>query len=376
MKKRQWIISGVLTLFVLLIGAAMFQNFKNQKQSTILGEQPPVPVREVETVAVENKTMASRIAIDGRLTAYEKIGISAEVTGRLLPTDKNLKNGSSFSKGDLLFQIDNKDELYSLYAQRSTLLNSITLLMPDLKFDYPESFDHWKAYLDGFQIEKPVKALPEALSEKEKYYISGKNIYNQYYAIKAQEDRMKHFSILAPFDGVILSLTAYPGALVTPGMVLGQLMNTSHYEMTAPVTLDNLNYISPGQSVELVAHDLNRMWTGKVSRIGRQIDQATQSIPLYITVSGIGLKDGLFVEGTLRGASLENVSVIPRRLLLDQDKVFIYKGGQITTKGVVIVSRVEEDLIVRGLEDGDQMVISTITNLYEGQNVVVKNMKS
>jgi len=159
MQKRQWLISGILTLVILLGAALAFQVLKAKKTSTVSDAKPEVVIREVNVAQFAPTTLSSEIALDGRLSAYEKVSLGSEVTGRLLSTGKNHKIGSYFSKGDLLFQVANSDEKLSLYAQRSSLLNAITQIMPDLKFDHPQSFDSWKRYLDEMDVKSVLQVL-------------------------------------------------------------------------------------------------------------------------------------------------------------------------------------------------------------------------
>jgi len=346
----------------------MYQNFKSQKKSTVSETKKAPQVRVVDVQQFKNEDLRNRIQIDGRLSAFEKINLSAEVTGRMLPGTSH-RVGSHFKKGELLFKIDGEDDKYSLYAQRSSLLNAITQIMPDLKFDYPEAFQKWQNYLNDFDIQKAVKPLPNVGANNEKYFIAGKNIYNLFYSIKATEDRLKNYNIYAPFNGVFLTVNAFPGSLVSVGSNLGQIMNTYRYEMTAPIGLDDLKYLSVGQSVEVNSSELNKSWTGKVSRISNTIDQTTQSIPVYVSVSGKGLKDGIFVKGEISGEQLKDVTVIPRSLIVDENKVFILDEGKAMKKQVEIITRTDEEVIVGGLTDQDQVITTGVNNIYDGQNV-------
>lgn len=372
MQKRQWLISGILTLVILLGAALGFQTLKAKKQSTVSEAKPEVVIREVDVAQFTPTTLSSEISLDGRLSAYEKVSLGSEVTGRLLSTGKNHKVGSYFSKGDVLFQVANSDERLALYAQRSSLLNAITQIMPDLKFDHPASFDTWKRYLDEMDVEKSLKELPQAQTDKEKYYIAGKNIYNLYYNIKSVEDRMGNYNIYAPFSGVFLSVNAYPGSLVTPGMNLGQLMNTSRFEMVAPIAMDDIKYVSNGQKVSLFSESLGKNWSGTVSRVSNQIDQATQSIPVYISVTGKGLRDGVFLKGTLEGKSLEGVCEIPRSVIVDQNHVWIYQEGKSVKKKLEIVARKDQKIIVKGLDETDRVITSGVNNIYNGQELSLR----
>ena len=374
MKRRQWIISLVLTVLLIGLAAFAFQKMKSQKESTVSdAKEIKEEIRKINTSQFEKQNIKSSIAIDGRLNAYEKVDLFSEVTGRLLDGSGRYREGSYFSEGDILFQIDNRDDQFNLYAQRSTLLNSITQIMPDMKFDYPESFQKWKSYLDQFNVEQSVRPLPTVSNEKEKYYISGKNIYNQYYTIKSMEDRMSNYSISAPFSGVFLTVNKFPGSLVSPGAPLGRIMNTSQFELVATVGMSDLKYVKSGQRVELYSDELGKKWKGTVNRIAKQIDQSTQSIPIYINVQGNGLRDGVFLKGNLSGSNLSDVNRIPKNILSGDNEIFVFRDSTISKKEIEVISIEENDLIVKGIDPTDQVVVSSINNLYDGQKVILEN---
>jgi len=351
-----------------------FQGFRAQKKSTV-GDKP-IGVQVAKIVSVDTfpvTSIANQIQIDGRLTAYEKIDLAAEVTGRLIAIDKTIKPGIGFAKGDVLFEIDAEDARLNLYAQRSTLLNALTQMMPDLKFDYPAAFEKWRTYLDAFEVEKPVRDFPEVKDQKEKYYIGSRDVYTQFYSIKALEDRLKDYRVLAPFSGVFLNIAKYPGALVTPGSSLAGIMNTSRYELVAPINMADFQYIKPGQIVELSADDLGLSWSGRVSRVSNQIDQATQSIPVYISVSGRGLRDGMYLSGRLQGSTLADAAEIPRTALVDDNHVFVLRDSAVRKSQIEVLKRVEESVYVRGLMPSDKVVIDGVQGLFDGQKAEARN---
>ena len=61
-------------------------------------------------------------------------------------------------------------------------MNQITLMLPDLKSDYPDSFPAWEKYLKEMNIEEALSALPSPISDQERYFISARNLYNLYYS--------------------------------------------------------------------------------------------------------------------------------------------------------------------------------------------------
>ncbi len=369
MTKRQWIISIASSIIIVSIGAGLSQILSKQKESTISKSSKGETIRTVKLANFPAETRNARIAIDGRVTAIEKINVAAEVSGRLGAGVKSYKNGSFFSKGDLLFQIESKDEELNLKAAKAQLYSTITQAMPDIKFDFPESFNTWKAYLDGFDYDQALKPLPKSQTPQENYFIGGKSIPNQYYSIKSQEERLKDFNIYAPFSGVFLSVNAFPGSLVTPGANLGQIMNTSRYEMVSPISSAEMALVKPGQKVILQDESTGKEYTGTISRFSRQIDQTTQSTPMYINVSGKGLRDGMYLKGSIRGKPIEGLSKIPKTAIINQDELYVAKDSSIQKIDIEVKSFEGDSALVVGIAPQDRVVVSSTNNLYVGQKV-------
>lgn len=371
MTNRKALVSAAATIIILLVGGGIFQTFVKQKKSTLSDDPIPVEIYYVQATTFPSKTVQSKISIDGRLTAVEKIDIAAEVSGRLQPINRSWRKGSFFKAGDLLFKVDSDDSRLNLYAQRSSLLNAITQIMPDLKFDYKDAFEKWKTYLDNFDVEKTTPALPTIGSQQEKYFVAGKNIYNLYYSIKSAEDRLKNFSVYAPFSGVFLSINSFPGALVSPGAPLGRLMNTGKLEMETPISMSQLDLVKTGQMVNLFSEELGKSYKGRISRISNQIDQTTQSIPLYISVSGTGLRDGMYLTGELEGNSIQEVSAIPNEAIVNQNQVYFVKDSLIQEKSVQIVLRGEDEVFVKGILPEEEIITTGLNSLSPGQKAAV-----
>lgn len=348
----------------------IYNFFKKQKSSTIKDEPVAEEILFVQTSQFPTESINSSIQIDGRVNAFEKLTLSAEANGKLQSIGKTWRTGSYFRKGDLLFKVGSNDETLNLYAQRSSLLNAITQIMPDLKFDHPEAFEKWKRYLDDFNIEATTNTLPAITNQKEKYYIAGKNIYNLYYGIKSAEAKLTNFNVYAPFNGVFTSVNAYPGTLVSPGVQLAAIMNTDHYELQTPISPENLSLVSIGQKVSLTERGQGKVFNGKISRIGQQIDQTTQSIPVFIAVTGKGLRDGMYLSGKLNGNKIDNVISIPLSSIVNENQVYYLKDSLIHEKSVEMILRMDNQAIVRGISPDEFIITKGLNSLSPGQKAV------
>lgn len=367
-KRRMGVVAGLVILVGFFGVSQYFSTLKKAPPRRTVPKAAPV----VEVMSVVNTTVPTVLAVEGELVAYDKIDIFSEVAGTLESTEKPFKVGSYFPKGSILIDINDQEARLSLLSQKATLLNTITQLMPDLKIDYPESFDQWKAYLDAFDVENELAPFPEPLNEQEKYFIASRNLYTQYYTIKSAEERLSKYTIYAPFSGVLTDATINPGSLIRVGQKLGELMHTGTYELQATVPLSELKYIRIGNQVILTSDDLDGQWSGTIIRVSNQIDPTTQTVQVFVRVSGKGLREGMYLTGSVTAPSIEDAMELPRNLLIDQNAVYAVEDTTLKRIPVDVVKITKESAIIKGLPNGMTLLKSPLPNAFDGMVVRTK----
>jgi membrane fusion protein (multidrug efflux system) len=362
---------------VILIGGAYAARFLSQQKEPPRRKTLATQLRKVDTMKAYFSTIPTSLEVQGELAAYDKIDIFAEVSGTLKSSSRPFKVGSYFPKGAVLINVDKQEAALNLLAQKSSLLNAITQLMPDLKIDYPESFAQWQEYLDRFELEQPIAAFPTPINKQEKYFIASRNLYNQYYSIKSAEERLSKYSIVAPFGGVITQASISPGAVVRAGQKLGELMNTNNYELVATLPLKDIRYINVGSSVKMYSEDINGEWAGKIKRINNQVESGTQTVKVFIEVTGKGLKEGMYLKGTVKANEIQDAIKIPRNLLVDQKAIYIVEADSILRYQEVEVLKITaNDAIIRGISPGTKLVATPVPGAFNGMKVDVSSKET
>lgn len=326
-------------------------------------------VKKVKSMSVKNETLTSKLEITGRLQARQKIELFTEVGGTLLPNNNRFKEGNYFKKGATLVKIDNEEQMLNLLAQKSTLMNQITLMLPDLKSDYPESFPAWEAYLRDMNVQHALNPLPEPQSDQERYFVSARNLYNLFYTIQSQEKRMEKYVIAAPFAGIISMANITEGTVVRVGQKLGEFMNSYSYELEASVNDTDIDLVKVGNQVELTSESSGKIYKGTVSRISNVIDPATQTVRVFISTAGPELKEGMYLSGTVKGRQMSDAVEIPRNLLVEQDKVYVIRDAALALMEVEPVHLTTQTAIVQGLPDGTLLLGERLAGAYEGLEV-------
>ena len=364
--RRISIVLGVL----ILAGAFMLsQRMSTQKAPPKKKENPAPFVREVEVFKALNSSASSEMEVQGSLVAFNKADLFAEVTGMLESTTKPFKVGTYFKKGEILLDIEDDEARLSILSQKSNLVNTVTTLLPDLKIDYPNSFPQWKSYVDNFNVETSIKALPTPLSDQEKYFVASKNLSSQYFTIKSAERRLSKYTVYAPFSGVISEAMINPGSLVRAGQKMGSLMGTGDYELQATVNLEDLKYIKRGTKVSLYSDAVEGNWSGTVRRVSDMIDPNTQSVVVFIGVKGRGLREGMYLKGRLKTKAVNNAMTIPLDLLVNQNQVYIVDNGKLRLQDVTVLNTNASEAIVQDIPDGALLVKEKIIGAFEGMEV-------
>ncbi|NJL14729.1 MAG: HlyD family efflux transporter periplasmic adaptor subunit [Microscillaceae bacterium] len=362
---------SIIVAILLLGGAIVASRFIGRKPEEKAPEAPQKPIRQIRTLEVKNQTLAAPIRISGKLVAPDKVELFAEVSGLLLPSNPAFKEGNVFPAGAALLRIDSEELRLNLQAQKSSLLNAITRLLPDMKLDYPQDFEHWEKYVLGFDIRQALSPLPTPSHDKLRYFIISNNLYNQYYTIKSQENRLQKYTIAAPFSGVVTEANINPGSLVRIGQKLGEIINNYGFELEAAISLKDVDFVREGDVVLLHSEDIQGEWKGTIRRISRRIDPQNQSVTLYIQVGGERLREGMFLQGDLKANEVRDVFAIPRDLLLDESRVFVVENNRLQKKEVQVVRFTNNQVLVKGLANGTQLAAQSSQEFYNGLEVKV-----
>jgi membrane fusion protein (multidrug efflux system) len=346
----------------------------------ILNKKPERAAKKiVNTIfidTVQNQDIPIIINTNGTLFAKNKIEIYSEVQGVLQVTSKDFKPGNSYQKGEVILRINNEEYYATLQAQKSNLYNAITSIMPDIRLDFPLEYEKWENYITNFDFNKATPELPVINSDKEKFFISGRNIYTTYYNLKNMEVRLKKFIIRAPYTGILTEALVNPGTLVRQGQKLGEFINPSVYEMEVSINAKYMNLLQKGNTVKLHNLEKTKTWEGTIVRVNGKVDQATQTVKAYIQLAGEGLKEGIYLEADLVVKSEKDAYEMPRKLLVNNESIFVLKDSVLDLVHVDPVYFKDKSVIIKGLKNGTIVLSRSVPGAYAGMQVQVYQEKT
>lgn len=359
-KIKPYVIAVIIVAAGVIIGRLLGSGKSQQQEKAVSPRQSQVPVVEITNGEVQRV-----ITMNGKVQAVKKIEIYAEVTGVFVDGAKPFREGRRFSKGEVLLRIEDSVYRNTVLAEKSSLLNELTLLMPDLLIDFPEYAGPWKKYLDEFSIQKPLRSLPPAQNDRLRNYVAARNIYGKFFAVRSMEETLAKYRITAPFDGVVTVSEANPGILVRNGQKLGEFAATTAFELELSAPVRDAAFIRQGGRVLLSSDDFDGLIEAAVARVNEAIDLNTQTVGVYVLLGDSRLKDGMYLSASL-SVPVDDASMIARELLDTENRVFALRDSVLTLLPVEVVSVDGKTAIVRGIPDGTAIIAEPVEGLYNG----------
>lgn len=364
MRKVILSVLGVILIVASIFGAKYLINNKSK----------PKPVKEkvVKTVLTEvamNTTVPVVIPASGVLVAKRRVELYSEVQGVFQPVRKLFKPGQHYSRGEMLISIDASEYYAGVQAAKSNLYNTIAAIMPDLRLDFPDVYQKWQKYLNGYDLGKTTPELPEISSEKENYFLTGRGIITEYYNVKNLEKHLNKYNIQAPFNGILTEALVTEGTLIRNGQKLGEFIDPSVLEMEVAISKSYATHLRVGESVGLQNLEHTESYTGRISRVNGSIDAATQTITAFIEVNDKQLKEGIYLEARLNAKQEQNAIEIDRNLLLDGNHIYIVKDNALDVIDVEPVFFTETKVVLKNVPDGTTILSKPVIGAYSGMLV-------
>jgi len=353
---------------LLIVGAYFLGQIIIEKNN----QKRPTPEKVVKTVfidTVQNSNVNIIIPANGSLVAKRRVELFSEVQGVFKAGNKLFRPGQKFRSGETLIGIDASEYYASVQSAKSNLYNSIAVIMPDLRLDFPEVYSKWQSYLNGFDLNKSIPKLPAMTSEKENFFITGRGIVSNYYSVKNLEQRLAKYNIKAPFSGILTEALVTEGSLIRNGQKLGEFIFPGVYEMEVALSKAYASLLNVGEKVELNNIDKTETYSGVVTRVNGSIDATTQTITAFVEVKNESLKEGMYLEANLNAKQEPNAYEINRNLMLDGEQIFIVRDSILDIIDVQPVYFSDTKVVLKNIPNGTTILAKPIPGAYAGMLV-------
>lgn len=368
--KKVWL-KYILPLLILVVASAVTYRMLNSKP--VAFNRPDI--EQVEVVDVEAlKLVDHQIFVDsyGTIEPTTSGNLVAQVSGIVIWVAPNFESGRSFDKGDALVRIDSRDyEIEVTIAQAEVATAQLALNEEIARSE--QAFRDWKKINPNREATDLVLRKPQLASAQARLAAAEARLQ------KAQLN-LSRTQINAPYDGYIIEKLADLGQLISSNTPVASIFASDSLEVRLPVPGNRVRFLQLDNDqdkpkVRLVADFAGeqKVWLAELDRTDSVIDNATRQwfvtakLPGSILKEEAYLKAGQFVSAQIEGRLLENVFVIPSKLISQNNEVFIFSEGHLHRQQVAVIWKGNDLSVIDPANSGE---------LVREDNLLVSNVLS
>ncbi len=415
------IIVSIVVLALGIVGMQILAKMKKPPSENVVQESKI----KVRTVIAESENVDVFIKGFGEVIALKTVNLAPEIGGKLVRIHPRMEVGEMVKRGELLFEIDNRDYLALLEESRASVMqteNSIVRLKKELEISetrlqtlvrnqnlVKDEFERIKALYEKKNIgtksnvdaaeRSYIAATDQVIQMKQALETYPLRIRESTYLLHSAnarltraETNLKRCIVRAPFSGRLKSVSIETGQYVAPGQPVLSLVDDSIQEIRIPLdSVDARNWLQfktddEGTSnswfgnlkplpveIRWTEETDGHVWEGRLDRV-TTYDKQTRTLtvavrieqPMSITNGSLPLVEGMFCSVSIPGKSMGNVFRLPRWAVSFKNTVYLAEGNRLKTVPVR-VARIQDDevFVQSGIKAGDKVITTRLADPLE-----------
>jgi len=340
----------------------------------------------VTSIPVSSQELETRLELSGVLIPAQTVDISSKLTGQVI--NLGFKVGSAVKAGDVLMNLDTEAlngqlmqaeaSLQSAQAAEQTTISQASLAKINLD-TAQRNFDRTKSLFDsGAVSQSQLEDAQDKLDTTQKQYeaAAGSALAQARAAVNVALAGVKNFqiqinntTIKSPLDGIISNQSVNVGQIVSPGVTVISIVDTSTLKMKSTVAQDVVPFLSIGQEMELSIDSYPGVKvTGTITNLGPIAVNTGEVFPVEISINN---SNHIMAGLSAHASSLVKSSgiLIPSSALVQKngaDYVYVIKDNTACQRAVKTGGKNEQGVqVVEGLTDGEQVAVDQLTVLSD-----------
>ena len=328
-------------------------------------------VRDIEMVVSGFGTVSPKVEVE----------IVPQVSGKIVSVHPEFTTGGMIPAGEVLIEIDPRD--YELVVQQGQAAVAEAQVRLDIeKAEGKIALDEWEQLNPGTEPTSPLVLREPQIRQAQA------RLESALATLETAKLGLERTKLLLPLDVRIMTESADLGQYITAGRTLGSAYALEAVEIELPLEDSELAWFDipkNNSSLKVTSAEIKaefasakHKWDGYVVRTTGQVDPTSRLVSVVIEVpnpfdtSGgkAALLPGMFVEVSIRGRKLKSAVAVPRDAVRSGNEVWVVSNNKIRIQSLEIVRKDERFIYVTGgLEDGAEIVISSLDVVTEGMEV-------
>lgn len=363
--------TGVKVFAVLILFLSLLSCRAKDKEGNAKNES--FAAAPVKVFKVKKQKISENLFFTGVIEAWKKINITPDVGGKIAKI--YVSEGDRVEEGQLLAELDTKAIRLQVEAARAGLGVA--------EANYKDT----QRNMERMERLRQEKAVSDQQYEKVKlaYEAAEAQLQQARSALNLAQHSLDVSLMKAPFRGVIASKNAEVGDVINPMMGsfstasgILTLLDFSRIKIEIDVSQQDVVRIKKGQAAQLRVTALpDRIFEGQVTLVNLTADPLAKKFRVEVMVDNpdLILRPNTFGEITLEVSTHADALVVPQKALIESKYVFLARGNNAEKKEVILgLQNSDSAEIVRGLNEGDLVIVEGNYGLEDGSKIDIKEV--
>ncbi len=377
------VLQGALALAVIAGGYLGYQHIMAAPPVAERAERPRI-ARLVETAPAVAETQAPVIGAWGEVTAAQSLTVRPEVSGTLVWVNPDVVPGGLLDEGEVIARFDTRDLKLAVRQAQADVAG----IEARIRIERGQG-EVGRRDLD--RLSRNLSDQQRALILREPQMAQLEAELSAARATLAQtENQLARAEVRAPFDAIVISESVEPGAMLSAGSEIGQIVATDRFDVRLSVPASMLDWIDIGGEQTATLRQ-PAVWPdgatreGRIARLGASLSETGRTAELIVEVPDpLALEPanagkprlllGAYVEGAIAGSAVEDAVAIERAWLREGDTVWVMNDGdRLEVRAVDVAWRGADGVLIRsGLSEGERIVTTPLATHAEGMELRVR----
>ncbi|MCB1277214.1 efflux RND transporter periplasmic adaptor subunit [Prosthecobacter sp.] len=311
---------------------------------------PDLPSIAVKVQAAKLAPHTASEEVVGTVRSKLRAMVEAKVSGRVL--EYTATPGAMVKAGDLLARLD-VQEIQAKVDQAKAMLDQAN-----------RDFDRQK------------QLIASNATTRQDYDAADARVKVATAAVSEAETMLGYAKVTAPFDGVVTRKLADVGDLAMPGKPLLEIEAPTALRFEADLPEAILDRVTMGAKMQVKVASVSGPLEAVVSEIAPVADPVSRTFQVKLDLpKADGLRTGQFGRVSVPVAEVK-LLLVPKSAVMKRGQmelVFVAKDGKASLRLVKTGKSLDGQVeILSGLEEGEQVVISDVAKITDGQPVTIQ----
>lgn len=385
LSRREKLALTVASLVVLAVSAAvaaymMINRPKPERRRPVLS----APIVRVQTISSTSHEVD--VPVMGTVVPAVAVDLKTRVAGQVVWTHPEFIEGGIVRKGEVLVRLDPVDYELALTRKKAVLETAVNELKAE-QGRQEIARSEWEILGledNASEMDRELALRKPQLAERQAALEAARA------EVRQAELDLERTLIRAPFNAVVRSTHVDVGSQVSAQAALAELVGVDAYHVQALIPLDRLKWVilpdegGAAGSRALVRSGSGHERQGRLLKLMGDLEPGGRLARLLIEVEDpldlaknngqrTPMLLGDYVSVQIQGRKVEDVYVIDLAHLKDGNMIYTVDGeNRLRIQEVDVVWRGAEQVLARGLEPGQRLVVSDLSAPVEGMEVRVQ----